>query len=59
SYDTIGRWLRRGEFRNAGEKNRPRVRRCDLQPRKHTAGPRPMTDHGEPDIAEQLLSDRG
>ena len=59
SYDTMGRRLRAGEIPNAGKRNRPRVRRCDLLPGKHATGPRPMTDQGEPDIAEQLLSDRG
>ena len=56
--DTVGRYLRDGDLPNAGEKNRPRVRRCDLHHRTRPAGPRPLTDHGEPDLVAELLRDQ-
>lgn len=55
SYETIGRRLRRGDVLNAGEKNRPRVRRIDLAARAEASSPCPVTDHGEPDIADKVL----
>ena len=58
SYDTIGRRLRTGEIPNAGQKHKPRVRRCDLHHKVRPAFPLPMTDHGEPDLVTQLLHDR-
>lgn len=57
SYETIGRRLRRGDVPNAGEKNKPRVRRVDLRKQAEPAGPRPVKNHGEPDIAEIVLRD--
>lgn len=55
--DTVGRLLRDGKIPNAGGKGRPRVRRCDLQHKTRPAGPRPMTDHGEPDLVAEMLRD--
>lgn len=57
--DTIGRWIRDGEVPNAGEKNRPRVRRCDLHQKICPSFPLPKTDHGEPDLVTQLLHEEG
>ena len=58
SYDVMSRKIRRGEIPNAGRKGKPLVRRADLLPGVEHPGPRPVTDRGEPDIAEQLLRDR-
>ena len=44
----LEKMLRRGDIVNAGEKGKPRVRRCDL-PRK--AGGTPRDEEGEPDLA--------
>lgn len=55
SYETMGRRLRRGDIPNAGQKNRPRVRRIDLMKRADPRTPQPVTDLGEPDIADKVL----
>jgi hypothetical protein len=58
SYDTIGRKVRTGELPNAGEKGRPRVRRCDLLPNVERPALRSVTDSGEPDVAAEVLRAR-
>ena len=51
--DTVGRRISRGEIPNAGRKNRPRVRRCDL----FGTLDRPLIrlQTGESDIATEML----
>ncbi len=51
--DTVGRRISRGEIPNAGRKNRPGVRRCDL----FGALDRPVLklQAGEPDVATEML----
>ena len=58
SYDTMSRRIRRGEIPNAGRKGKPKVRRCDLLLGSAPIGPRAVTDHGEPDIAAEVLNAR-
>jgi len=58
SYETMLRKIGSGKIPNAGRRNKPLVRRCDILPGIKAQGPCPMTDNGEPDIAEQLLRDR-
>jgi hypothetical protein len=50
---TIGNKVRAGEIPNAGDKNRPRVRRCDLPARPPGPNGRPHLD-----LADTILARR-
>lgn len=54
AYDTMSRKVLAGEITNVGRKGKPLVRRCDLFGTE-LAGPRPVTEYGEPDLATELL----
>lgn len=56
SYDTVQRKVG-GELPNAGEKGRPRVRRCDLHPWLEAPEPRRHEDPVD-DLAERVLRSR-
>lgn len=53
SYDTVQRWVADGTVPNAGEKGRPRVRRCDLLPNVET-----VADSDGARFAEKVLRAR-
>jgi hypothetical protein len=56
SYSSLQQKVAAGEIRNAGDKGRPRLRRCDL-PRKVPREKRSLAT-GEPDLAGEVLLER-
>jgi hypothetical protein len=52
TYSALEKGVRSGRIPNAGEKNRPRIRRCDLPRKPSRQNPRPT---GEPDLAGRIL----
>lgn len=56
SYSALQKMVAKGRLTNVGDKNRPRVRRCDL-PRKPSRST-PVEDEAEPDLAGTILANR-
>ncbi len=55
-YSALQKMVADGRLPNVGEKNRPRMRRCDL-PRKPSRLVL-IQENGEPDLAEVILANR-
>lgn len=54
SYSAVQKKVARGDLPNAGREGAPRVRRCHLF--GDDPEPRLETDHGEPDVAAEILA---
>lgn len=58
AYDTVQRKVAAGEWPNRGQKGQPRVRRCDVHPGLEPPELKPVTEEGDPDVAEEVLRAR-